>query len=86
MFNFEDILRGYSSEQYSEALVETLVQLLVSKDLISNGETKEYYKNNFNEILQLIIKRDREESKKKYEEYNAEQKSLVKFYNDKESK
>lgn len=64
----DDVLRGYSVEQYSEAIVETLTQLLISKNLISTDETKEYFKNNFTKILESIVERDKAEAKKKFEE------------------
>ena len=64
----DDVLRGYSVEQYSEAIVETLTQLLISKNLISTDEAKEYFKNNFTKILESIVERDKVEAKKKFEE------------------
>lgn len=67
MFDVNDIFRGYSIEQYSEAIVETLTQLLISKNLITNDETKEYFKNNFSKILDCIVERDRAEAKKRLE-------------------
>lgn len=71
MFNIDDVLRGYSAEQYSAAIVETLIQFLIGKGLISNDEVRKYFESNFNQIFQQIIKRDREESKKAYEKYEA---------------
>lgn len=64
MFDVNDIFRGYSIEQYSEAIVETLIQLLIRKNLISSGEAKEYFKDNFTQILDCIIERDRKEVEK----------------------
>ena len=68
MFDVNDIFRGYSIEQYSEAVVETLTQLLISKNLISSNEAKEYFKDNFKQILDCIIERDKKEAKKHLEE------------------
>jgi hypothetical protein len=67
MFDVNDIIRGYSIEQYSEAIVETLTQLLISKNLISSNEAKDYFKNNFEQILECIIERDKKEAKKRIE-------------------
>lgn len=67
MFDVNDIFRGYSIEQYSEAIVETLTQLLISKNLISSNEAKEYFKDNFKQILDCIIERDKKEAKKALE-------------------
>lgn len=71
MFNIDDILRGYSGEQYSKAIVETLTQFLISKNIITSDEVKEYFKDNFNNILNLIVERDREEVKRETEEYKS---------------
>ena len=67
MFDVNDIFRGSSIEQYSEAIVETLTQLLISKNLISSNEAKEYFKDNFKPILDCIIERDKKEAKKRIE-------------------
>jgi len=72
MFDFNNIFRGYSSEQYSEAIVETLIQFLINKDLITSDEVKEYYSSNCSEILQSIVKRDDEELDKRFRELRRE--------------
>lgn len=61
MFDFDEILRGYTDRQYAEALVDTLITFLVDKNIISAGEYVSYRKEHFNDILEKIIKRDREE-------------------------
>lgn len=68
MFNLDDILKGYSAENYANAVVETLTQLLISKSIISADETKEYFKNNFNKILEQVIEEERKECKKRIKE------------------
>ena len=73
MLSFEDILRGYSQEQYSEALYHTLANYLAYKGIIDIKELGEFQQDNFSKVLEKIIERDREESKKKYEEYKAKE-------------
>lgn len=67
MFNFEDILRGYSSEQYTEAMIYIVANFLKEKGLIDMKEFQEYHKNNLAEALKQIIERDKEIAKEKIE-------------------
>lgn len=61
MFDFDAILKGYSSEQYGEALMYIIVNFLNEKGLINMQEFKEYHKNNLNELLNKIVDRDKKE-------------------------
>ena len=67
MFDFDAILRGYSSEQYSEALMYILVNFLKEKGMIDIQEFKEYHLNNLNDMLNKIVDRDKEEARKSLE-------------------
>ena len=71
MFNFDDILRGYSSEQYAEAMVCVMANFLKEKGLIEMNEYHEYYAKNFNEGLNMIVERDRKINKEKLEKLKA---------------
>ena len=61
MFDFDELLRGYTDRQYAEALVNTIVLLLVNKEIITAEEYVEFRKKNFSDILNEIIKRDKGE-------------------------
>lgn len=65
MFNIDDILKGYSSEQYSEAILYLIVNFLKEKGMIDMKEFMEYHKNNLNNILEQIVERDRKIAKEK---------------------
>lgn len=58
--DFFSVLRGYTVEQYSEALFQTIINFLLSKDIIQRDEFQQFVDANFNDILQKIIDRDRE--------------------------
>lgn len=72
MFDFDAILRGYSSEQYSEALMYIIVNFLKEKGLIEMEEFKEYHKNNLNDLLNKIVDRDKKEAKKQINKLKGE--------------
>ena len=57
----EDYWRGYTYEQYAEALYETLLNYLVKNDIIKLEDYKDYEWHNFEKILKKIIERDKEE-------------------------
>ena len=67
--NFEEILRGYTSEQFAEALYNTLVNYLVFKNIIDMNDYIKFSEENANKILKLIIARDKEEDKKIIEKF-----------------
>ena len=67
MFDLNDILKGYSSEQYTEAVVCVMANFLQKKDLIDIAEFNEFYTNNLNNILNKIIERDNKINKEKLE-------------------
>lgn len=72
MFNFDDILRGYSAEQYSESMIYLLVNFMKEKEMINIEEFKEYHKNNLNNILNQIVERDRKEAEEKINELKGD--------------
>lgn len=74
MFNLDDILRGYSNEQYNEAQCTAIMNFLNYKGIIDIKEYIEFYQENFTEILKGIIKRDKEERQKKREEFEKQEK------------
>ena len=74
MFDFDAILRGYSSEQYSEALMYIIVNFLKEKGLIDMQEFKEYHKNNLNNLLNQIVERDKKEAEERIKDLKGENK------------
>ena len=64
-FNLDDILKGYSSEQYGEALLYLIANFLKEKGLIDMQEFQEYHKNNLNNLLKQIVERDERLTKEK---------------------
>ena len=57
----EDYWRGYSHEQYAEALYETLLNYLIKNNIINKEDYEEYEWKNFEKILKSIVVRDKEE-------------------------
>lgn len=57
-----EILRGYTSEQFSEALFHLLVNFLISKEIIDKDEFQQFSDENFQKILENIVKTDREKA------------------------
>lgn len=72
MFDFDAILRGYSSEQYSEALIYIMANFLKEKGIINMQEFQEYHKNNLNELLNKIVERDKKEAQEKINELKGD--------------
>lgn len=70
--DIEDIMKGYTNEQYSEALVNTLINYLSEKGIIDINDYIDYYTKNNTKILEKIIERDRAISKEAYEKYKKE--------------
>lgn len=68
MFNFEEMMRGYSDKQESEADIYTLINFLIFKGLIDGAEFTEYYDSNFQTMRDSIVERDRQEVEKKHKE------------------
>jgi hypothetical protein len=64
-----DSLKGYSHEQYSEALYQLLINYLNIKGIIDIKDMIEFQKENFPIILKGIVDRDKKESEKRYQEY-----------------
>lgn len=60
MMDFFEILRGYTTEQYAETLFQVMVNFLLSKGIIQQDEFQKFVDENFNDILQKVIDRDRE--------------------------
>lgn len=48
----EDVLRGYTSEQYAESLHNTLLNYLRDKGILNFQDYQNYINENFKEILQ----------------------------------
>ena len=67
-----DVMKGYTNEQYSEALVSTLINYLSEKGIIDINDYFDYYSKNNPKILEKIIERDRVISKETYEKYKKE--------------
>ena len=59
----EDYWRGYTHEQFAEALYETLLQYLVAFNKVNIDTYREYEKLYFEKILKKIIDRDKEAAK-----------------------
>lgn len=68
MFNFEEMMRGYSDKQESEADVYTLINFLIFKGLIDGAEFTEYYDNNFQTVRDSVVERDRQQVEKAHQE------------------
>lgn len=60
--DFMEILRGYTSEQFSEALFHLLVNFLISKGIIDSNELQEFSDENFTKILKSVIEADKEKA------------------------
>ena len=56
----EDYWRGYTHEQYAEALYETLLNYLIKNDIINKEKYEEYEWKNFEKTLKEIVVRDKE--------------------------
>ena len=65
---WDEYLRGFTSEQYSLALFNTLLNYLQMKELIDIDEYKEFQSQHFELVLKSIIEYDEQEKKKKVEE------------------
>ena len=57
----DDYWRGYTHEQYAEALYETLLNYLVKNNIINREDYRDYEWKNFEKILKAIVERDKEE-------------------------
>lgn len=65
---WDEYFRGFTSEQYSLALFNTLLNYLQMKELIDIDEYKEFQSQHFELVLKSIIEYDEQEKKKKVEE------------------
>ena len=61
----DDFWCGYTKEQFSEALYETLVNYLIKNGIINPVDFREYEKEYFGKYLQVIIDRDRKRVEEK---------------------
>ena len=61
----DDFWCGYTKEQFSEALYETLVNYLIKNGIINPADFREYEKEYFGKYLQAIIDRDRKKVEEK---------------------
>ena len=57
----QDFWRGYTHEQYAEALYTTLLNYLIENNIINKKDYEDYEWKNFEKILKSIIERDKEE-------------------------
>ena len=57
----EDYWRGYTHEQYAEALYKTLLNYLIKNNIINKEDYEEYEWKNFEKTLKEIVARDKEE-------------------------
>lgn len=55
----EELLRGYSDEQYIRALVTVLASYLCELNIIDMDDFIEYYKNNLKDVLIKTIQEDK---------------------------
>lgn len=72
MFNFDEILKGYSSEQYTEAMIYIVANFLKEKGLIDMKEFQEYHRKNLNELLNKIVERDKKTIEEKAKKIKGE--------------
>lgn len=70
--DFDAILKGYTDEQYSEALYQTLANYLYFKGLIDLEDFAKFQEENFPKLLEKIKDRDRAKAKETYEKYMKE--------------
>lgn len=55
----EELLRGYSDEQYIRAIVTVLASYLCELNIIDMDDFIEYFKNNLKDVLIKIIQEDK---------------------------
>lgn len=55
----EELLRGYSDEQYIRAVVTVLAGYLCELNIIDMDDFIEYYKNNLKDVLIKTIQEDK---------------------------
>ncbi len=64
----DDFWRGYTHEQFSEALYETLLNYLIKNDIINSTDFRKYEKEYFGKYLQAIVERDRKKAEERCKE------------------
>lgn len=69
-----DIMRGYSDQQWNEAGLFTLVNYLKEKDIIDFDDFSKFYEEHFNNILKLVVERDKNNEKEIVSKYKTENK------------
>lgn len=55
----EELLRGYSDEQYIRAIVTVLANYLCELNIIDMDDFIEYFKNNLKDVLIKTIQEDK---------------------------
>lgn len=60
----EELLRGYSDEQYIRAIVTVLVSCLCELNIIDMDDFIEYFKNNLKDVSIKTIQEDKKINKK----------------------
>lgn len=57
----EDYWRGYTYQQHAKALYETLLNYLIKNNIINEEDYRKYEKENFDDMLALVIEKDKKE-------------------------
>ena len=70
--DIESIIRGYTDEQYSKALIITLGTYLDKIGVLKVHDLMKYYEDNLSETLEQIKEEDLANAKEKYEKYKRE--------------
>lgn len=68
---WEELSRGFTSEQYSLALFNVLLNYLSMKGVLDIPEYKEFQSEHFQDTLKSIVENDEEERKKRVAEIEA---------------
>lgn len=69
MFDFTEILRGFTDEQYTRACCDTILNYLVQKNIIDSEDVEKYFEENFKKHLEKIVEEDKKEIKEQSEKY-----------------
>lgn len=68
-----EVLRGYTSEQYAEALFQLTIDYLRLHGIIDVEDFNEFTGDRFEDILKAIVERDRQKSKEIVDKYKAKE-------------
>lgn len=70
--DINSIMRGYTDEQYSKALIITLGTYLDKIGVLKVHDLMKYYEENLSEILEQIKKEDLDNARVSIEKYKKE--------------